>query len=63
VLVTETTGLWFDRWFAELISATESRLRHQQFSKDVDKTSHPRAKRELQPRLSLPIVRWHGSWG
>ena len=29
VLVTEKTGLWFDRWFAELVSATESRVRHQ----------------------------------
>jgi hypothetical protein len=49
----------------ELIPRTAPRLEsdRQQFSKDVDKTSHPRAKRELQPRLSLPVVRWLGSWG
>jgi hypothetical protein len=29
VLVTEKTGLWFDRWFAELVSATEFRVREQ----------------------------------
>jgi hypothetical protein len=27
VLVAEKTGLWFDRWFIELVSATESRVR------------------------------------
>jgi hypothetical protein len=29
VLVAEKTGLWFDRWFFELVSATESRVREQ----------------------------------
>ena len=29
VLATEKTGLWFDRWFAELVSATETRVREQ----------------------------------
>ena len=29
VLVAEKTGLWFDRWFVELVSATESRVRQQ----------------------------------
>jgi hypothetical protein len=29
VLVAEKTGLWFDRWFSELVSATESRVREQ----------------------------------
>jgi hypothetical protein len=29
VLVAEKTGLWFDRWFIELVSATESRVREQ----------------------------------
>ena len=29
VLVAEKSGLWFDRWFAELVSATESRVREQ----------------------------------
>ena len=29
VLVAEKTGLWFDRWFVELVSATESRVREQ----------------------------------
>jgi hypothetical protein len=29
VLVAEKTGLWFDRWFLELVSAAESRVREQ----------------------------------
>ena len=29
VLTAEKTGLWFDRWFIELVSATESRVREQ----------------------------------
>jgi hypothetical protein len=29
VLVAEKTGLWFDRWFRELVSATEFRVREQ----------------------------------
>ena len=29
VLVAEKAGLWFDRWFVELVSATESRVREQ----------------------------------
>jgi hypothetical protein len=29
VLVAEKTGLWFDRWFIELVSATECRVREQ----------------------------------
>jgi hypothetical protein len=29
VLVAEKTGLWFDRWFVQLVSATESRVREQ----------------------------------
>jgi hypothetical protein len=29
VLVAEKTGLWFDPWFIELVSATESRVREQ----------------------------------
>ncbi len=29
VLVAKKAGLWFDRWFAELVAATESRVREQ----------------------------------
>ena len=29
VLAAEKTGVWFDRWFVKLVSATESRVREQ----------------------------------